>query len=228
MFYLLECIVCSWIYGSIWVIPPLFGWNRFIFEGFGTTCAFDYISKRIWDRLYVLILVTGGFLIPLLLILISYAFILIRLSKRRRLMFQKNNDQSPHTPSRQLNFSYSHSTQILNSQESQRKTAITSLIDDTQIARNVHSTVARATHTALLLCAVFCAAWGPYALMAILSQFGFDYLINVYITAILGLFTKTAACINPLVYALSSSEFRRYLCFQPQLSHHHVSVSIHR
>ncbi len=222
MFLLLECIVCSWMYGSIWVIPPLFGWNRFIFEGFDTTCTFDYISKGIWDRLYILILVTGGFLIPLLIILISYTFILIKLSKRRCLMLQKNNDQSSHRTSRQLNVYYSHSTKLSNSPESQRKMTTTSLVDDTQIAGNIHGTETRATHTALLVCAIFCTAWGPYALMAILSQFGFDYFINVYTTAILGLLTKTAACINPLVYALSSSAFRQYLCLQPEFSQHHL------
>ena len=26
----LECLMCSWVYGSIWIMPPLFGWSRFI------------------------------------------------------------------------------------------------------------------------------------------------------------------------------------------------------
>ncbi len=212
MFLLLECIVCSWMYGSIWVIPPLFGWNRFIFEGFDTTCTFDYISKRIWDRLYILILVIGGFLIPLLIILISYTFILIKLSKRsHHLMYQNGDDQSHELHLKQSNIYYFHSKTSLNDEQSLNGTIYESN-ENNQITENLRRTEVRVTRTALLVCAIFCTAWGPYALMAILSQFGYNSFINVYTTAILGLLTKTAACINPLVYALSSSTFRRRIC----------------
>ncbi len=216
------------MYGSIWVIPPLFGWNRFIFEGYGTTCTFDYISKEIWDRLYILILVIGGFFIPLLIILVSYAFILIKLSKRgHHLMHQNDDDQSHELQLRKLDIYHSHPKISLNDEQSRNGTTRESN-ENNQIIENLRHTEVRVTRTALFVCAIYCVAWGPYASMAILSQFGYNSFINAYTTAILGLFTKTAACINPLVYALSSSEFRRYLCFQPQLSHHHVSVSIHR
>jgi len=227
MFYLIECILCSWIYGSIWVIPPLFGWNRFIFEGFGTSCTFDYISREVWDRLYVFILVTGGFFIPLLVILTCYTFILIKLSEGRRFISQNNNDDSSHTEARQTNVYYFHSPKPLNSQKSHRKMTLAPLIDDNQVIQKIHDTEVRVTHTALLICIIYCTAWGPYALMAILSQFGFDYFINAYTTAILGLFTKTAACINSLIYALSSSAFRQHLRFQTDLPQHHLSLSNH-
>jgi r-opsin len=194
------------------MIPPLFGWNRFIFEGFGTTCTFDYISKGVWDRLYMLILVIDGFLIPLLIILISYTFILIKLSKRARyFMYQNSDNQTHELQSRYLNGYYFHPTNCLNDEQSRNGTPLEPNVNNL-IAQNLHHTEVRVTRTALLVCAIYCTAWGPYALMTILSQFGFNDFINAYTTAMLGLFTKTAACVNPLVYALSSSAFHRQIC----------------
>jgi r-opsin len=200
------------MYGSIWVIPPLFGWNHFIFEGFGTSCTFDYTSKSVWGRLYILMLVIGGFFIPLLIIVICYIFILIELSKRsRHFLYQNSNNQRHGLQSRQLHIDYFHPTNSLNDERSRSEVNIEAN-ENNQIVQNFRRTEIRATRTALLVCAIYCIAWGPYALMAILSNFDFNYFTNAYTTAMLGLFTKTAACINPLLYALSSSGFRRQIC----------------
>jgi hypothetical protein len=100
------------------------------------------------------------------------------------------------------------------------------------ITRNARRTEARATRTALLVCAFFCSAWGPYALMTLISLFGFDYLVNAYTTAILGMFTKVAACINPLIYALSLNGFREQICsyikyiYQSDEEHHHHLIQL--
>jgi r-opsin len=188
------------------------GWNRFIFEGLGTTCTFDYTSQTFWDRLYMLILVTGGFLVPLVIILVSYIFILIKLSKRGHHIVSQNSDHRSHELQlRQLSAYYSHPTKLLNDEQS-RNEIILELNDNNQIPQLLRRTEVRVTRTALLVFAIYCIAWGPYALMTILSQFGFNSLINAYTTAMLGLFTKTAACVNPLIYALSSAAFRRQIC----------------
>jgi r-opsin len=198
------------MYGSIWIIPPLLGWNRFIFEGFGTTCTFDYISKNVWDRLYVMILVTGGFLIPLLIIIVSYTFILIKISRRSRCLMN-NDDQNYELELRKQTIFYSHPTNSFNDGQSRSESTLEPN-QNNQITGNLLRTEARVTRTALLVCVIYCTAWGPYALMAILSQIGFTYCLNVYTTAMLSLFTKTAACINALIYAFSSSTFHRQIC----------------
>jgi r-opsin len=201
-------------------MPPLFGWNRFILEGFGTSCTFDYISKDLWDHLFILILVTGGFLIPLSIILFSYAFILIKLSQRSRSLTSQSNYEK-----------YSNQLSITNENQVRSATTAIDCTDDNNITRNIlRRTEVRATRTALLICAVFCSAWGPYALMALISLFGFNYLVNAYTTAMLGMFTKVAACINPLIYALSLNGFREQICLyfkcicQCEKYHHPVII----
>lgn len=207
----LDCLLGAWIYGSIWILPPLFGWNRFILEGFGTSCTFDYVSKDVWDRTFILVLIIGGFLIPLLVIAMSYALILLKLSQRsRRLILQNTEETSP----TQLTTAY-YFNQLNPYPERQRggtTTAVEFAIDDNSMIRNIRRTEARATRTALYIFLIFCVAWGPYTLAALLSVFGFDRCVNAYSTAILGLSTKLAACINPLIYALSLSGFREQIC----------------
>nr|AKS48309.1 rhabdomeric opsin 5 [Platynereis dumerilii] len=68
-------IVLSWINSLCWAIPPLLGWNRYLLEGFGTTCTFDYLSRTKSDRLFVMLMFCCGFCLPLLLIIGSYAYI---------------------------------------------------------------------------------------------------------------------------------------------------------
>ncbi|CAF2399503.1 unnamed protein product [Rotaria sp. Silwood2] len=210
----IKCLICSWVYGSMWIMPPLFGWNRFIFEGFGTTCTFDYFSRSLTDRLFILTLVTGGFLIPLSVILISYTFILIKLNGRgRHLMFRNSDEQNLQLQSRQVNvYDFQQANFLTDVRRQSEAGIIYEPNEENQIARHARLTEARARRTALSVCAIFCTAWGPYALMAVLSQFGFDHFINPYSTAMLGLLTKTAACVNPLIYALSSFTFRQQIC----------------
>ena len=192
-------------------MPPLFGWNRFILEGFGTSCTFDYISTALWDRIFILILVTGGFFVPLSIILLSYYIMLKKLSQRKRSLVSKCNDDTHLNLKDTTTYSFSQ-LNTTNEIRGRHETLRTSdYNDESEIIRNMRQTEARATRTALLICTVFCLAWGPYALMALISLAGFNRLINAYTTAILGILTKVAACINPLIYATSLSEFREQI-----------------
>ncbi|UJR36479.1 hypothetical protein I4U23_029202 [Adineta vaga] len=211
-----KCIVCSWMYGLIWMIGPLFGWNRFVFEGFGTSCTFDYVSKDRWNRSFMLVLIIGGFLIPLTIIIVSYTIILMKLSKRgHQILYRSNLKQIA-----RLQLNYEPSTYCVTSynslfdEEILTKSTIDASVNNHQSAQKISHIEFRATRTALLICGIYCMAWTPYAVMAILSQLGPSHLINVYTTSIIGLFTKTAACINPLIYVFSSPIFRRCLFHQ--------------
>lgn len=135
-------------------------------------------------------------------------------SRTRDPIFQNSDDQINQSKSREPNIINHQLTKSLIDVLSQSETGtICEPNEDNCVRRHMRISEARARRTALLACAIFCAAWGPYASMAILSEIGIDYFINEYTTAVLGLFTKTAACINPLLFALSTVTFRQQIYF---------------
>ena len=152
----------------------------------------------------------GGFIIPLLIIIISYSLILSKLYRRgSRFANEKIDGDSVSLQSTQYNFFMLRSTHIF--QYEIKRSQIMNAYDpdgDKFFSKSTRRIEMRATRTALLVCCVFCLAWGPYSMAAVLSQMGFDNLVNPYVTAMLGLFTKTAACLNPMIYAWSSRTFR--------------------
>ena len=194
----------------MWMIPPIFGWNHFVLENFGTSCSFDYVSKDQYDRSFTILLLLGGFSFPLLLLILSYALILKIVTQRsRRLTNFRANDEnhSIHFYIYRLPMSRSIS------EETQRcSTAILHSNDDHYLIKTLHRTETIVIRNALLICFVFCLAWGPYASMIVLTQLNLISLPKPLITAFLGSLTKVAACVNPLIYALSSSRFRQYIC----------------
>ncbi|CAF0958412.1 unnamed protein product [Didymodactylos carnosus] len=178
---------------AIWITPPLFGWNRFILEGCLTSCTFDYIASDWKSRSFIWLLITGGFFLPLTVIVLCYILIVVKLSKRRSTGFQglndNNDDSDHHTPN--------------------------------TVAQSFRRTEIRATRNVVFIVIMFCLAWGPYALMALLVQFGLRNWVNAYNTSILGIFTKTAACTNPMIYALSLTSFRdEFISLWNNIRHH--------
>ena len=196
---LLECLICSWVYGSIWIVPPLFGWSRFITEGFGTSCTFDYKSRDRSNRRFVSFLMIGGFVAPLSAIIASYTLIFSRLRRRAREFMRKQNSQS---------FTEHQTKQQSRSISTDRRCSSANRL----LRRTFRRTELRATRRSIIICSVFCFSWGPYALTTLLFQFDLGHWINPYLTEILTLCTKLAACINPFVYLLSSSPCRAKFC----------------
>ena len=229
LFSLIECLVCCWIYGSMWLIPPFFGWNRFVFEGFGTSCTFDYHSTRTRDRLFTLMMLLGGFLLPLVIIILSYAYILKILFRRSRHLTRLNiRQESSSAQCSQLYVYYFPPTRSISAERTRSSTTVAHSVDDHFLVSNTHQTEARATRNALLICAIFCLAWGPYASLTMLIQFGFAHSSNPYVSGLLSLLTKTAACINPLIYALSSSGFRKRARLNRRAFGNYLLATFHR
>jgi r-opsin len=203
------------------MIPPFFGWNRFVPEGFGTTCTFDYTSNDQRDRLYTLLLACGGFLVPLLIIILSYTIILNKLFQRSRHPIHNIVEDDHHSIQ-------SKSVDVYHFQSIRNSLAIVHWKDEHYRAQHSRHTETRATRNILLICTIYCVAWGPYASMALLTQFGFKSFFNVYTSALLSSLTKVAACLNPLIYALSSSGFRKYICWKRQKFDDGFSCVLHR
>ena len=69
----MQVCIGIWIYCIILVSPPLFGVSRYVPEGVGVICSWDYTSRTIANRTYYILLVVFGFLLPGSVIATCYA-----------------------------------------------------------------------------------------------------------------------------------------------------------
>lgn len=71
-----------WIYSLIFSLPPLIGIvNRYVPEGYLTSCSFDYLSKDRSSQIFVVIFFIAAYVVPLLIIIVSYALIVFRVKR---------------------------------------------------------------------------------------------------------------------------------------------------
>lgn len=87
-------ILLIYLFGSIWTLAPLFGWNRYEFnmqimyngcnnklivryvpEGNMTACGTDYLNKEMLSKSYIIVYGCFVYFLPLFTIIYSYWFI---------------------------------------------------------------------------------------------------------------------------------------------------------
>lgn len=69
----------------------------------------------------------------------------------------------------------------------------------------------KTARTAMVAFIVFCAAWSPYAIMALIGQFGDRNVITPFVSTIPGILAKSSTIYNPVIYSISHPRFRRKL-----------------
>lgn len=74
-------IMVVWAWSLLWAVPPIFGWGAYVPEGFQTSCTFDYLSTEHHTRSYIYGLYIGGFVVPLVIIVVCYVLILKAIRK---------------------------------------------------------------------------------------------------------------------------------------------------
>uniref|UniRef100_M3XKL7 Vertebrate ancient long opsin b n=1 Tax=Latimeria chalumnae TaxID=7897 RepID=M3XKL7_LATCH len=70
-----------WVFSFIWTIPPTFGWSSYTTSKIGTTCEPNWYSGDYNDHTYIIIFLTTCFILPLLVIFVSYGKLMKKLRK---------------------------------------------------------------------------------------------------------------------------------------------------
>ncbi|XP_065263284.1 opsin-VA-like [Emys orbicularis] len=74
-------IIFVWIFSFIWTIPPTMGWSSYTTSKIGTTCEPNWYSGAYNDHTYIITFFTTCFILPLLVILVSYGKLMRKLRK---------------------------------------------------------------------------------------------------------------------------------------------------
>nr|QKY89064.1 Rhabdomeric opsin [Chiton tuberculatus] len=170
-------LILVWIWSVVWAIPPIFGWGAYIPEGFQTSCPFDYLTRTDYFRSYIFCLYICGFVVPVLIIIVCYVFIVKAVADHEKEMAS----MAKKLDAKDIRQGQDQKTEI--------KTA----------------KIAFYTITLFLL------SWTPYAVVALIGEFGPAEYVTPYASEIPVMFAKTSAMYNPIVYALSHPKFREVL-----------------
>ncbi|XP_062987673.1 vertebrate ancient opsin-like [Elgaria multicarinata webbii] len=74
-------IAFVWVFSFIWTIPPTMGWSSYTTSKIGTTCEPNWYSGDYNDHTFIITFFTTCFILPLLVILVSYGKLTRKLKK---------------------------------------------------------------------------------------------------------------------------------------------------
>lgn len=208
------------------MFPELQASNGFVLEGFLTSCTFNYLSREIESRIYMLILFFGGFFFPMITICVFNFLMFIKLKPNKHL-YHHTDYERERKLSRQVKFKYV--TKYVPDTESNVEDIILEDLNKIRVrtrekcfnnltcsSTSVKSFLLRremkAAKKSLITIVLFCLAWLPYALITIMAQFGtnIENYINPYTTSLPAIFAKFSSFYNPLIYTLSNNECKSY------------------
>nr|QWV42668.1 ultraviolet sensitive opsin 1 [Mordella sp. CRS 2021] len=103
----LVMIIIVWIYTIPWAVMPLLEvWGKFAPEGFLTACTFDYLTNTFDNHLFVAVIFTCSYAIPMTLIIYCYSQIVSKVfshEKELREQAKKMNVESLRSNTSQQN-----------------------------------------------------------------------------------------------------------------------------
>ncbi|XP_029466631.1 opsin-VA-like [Rhinatrema bivittatum] len=70
-----------WVFSFIWTVPPTMGWSSYTTSKIGTTCEPNWYSGNYEDHTYIITFFTTCFILPLLVIFLSYGKLMRKLRK---------------------------------------------------------------------------------------------------------------------------------------------------
>ncbi|KAL0280947.1 UNVERIFIED_CONTAM: hypothetical protein PYX00_002092 [Menopon gallinae] len=165
-------ILFIWLYSAFFATIPLLdiGLNRYVPEGYLTSCSFDYLSEDYGSRILIVVFFIAAWVVPVSVIITSYTAIYKIILKTQK----KNAFEGRHCKK-------------MNARNSEIKAAF-------------------------VIMAIICLwifAWTPYAVVALLGVTGNKKYITPMASMIPALFCKLASCIDPYVYAIANTRFRK-------------------
>lgn len=202
---------------------PLFTDERFVLEGFLTSCSFDVTTKDQRTRFLITAMFFGGFFIPLCMIITFYGLIWYKLnSDYKNLGFPGMSG---------VNFNNNsirrHNTKVVNHQMRLLKNEVKLLtmeqstplknrvnnIKNSILTRNFLKRELRVIRTVMLFVSMFCFAWVPYAIIAIYGQYGnnIQYFLNPYSSSVPFVLAKLSSVYNPIIYLVLNKDCRLFL-----------------
>ncbi|NWI56217.1 OPSO protein, partial [Calyptomena viridis] len=169
-------IVWVWLFSLLCTIPPALGWSSYTTSKTGTTCEPNWYSGAYADHTYIIVLFTTCFIVPLLVILVSYGKLVLKLKKKHVSCFLEC-------------FIFP-----LKVSDTQGRLGTTRR-PERQVTRMV-----------VVMIFAFLICWMPYAAFSILVTADPSIELDPWLAAIPAFFSKTATVYNPIIYVFMNKQ----------------------
>ncbi|XP_076028617.1 opsin, ultraviolet-sensitive-like [Oratosquilla oratoria] len=193
-------LILSWFLGFVFMMFPLMGWNRFVFEGFLTSCTFDYLSEDWSSRSYVITIVVFAWFFPMIVIVSSYVSILLTIRESHRQLATVAGDHKP---------SSSRGRQVPSLRVATAAAAAASQDTWPHYMDAKMKLERRLTRKTAVIVLVWVLAWTPYAVIVVCSTFLNRDWLTPKTCMIPAICCKISACMNPFLYGFKRSQERR-------------------
>ncbi|KAJ8976786.1 hypothetical protein NQ317_006731 [Molorchus minor] len=154
-------ILGIWIYSLLLTIPPLLGWGKYINEAANISCSVNWEEQSPNAKSYIIFLFAFGLILPLSVIVFSYAHIINTIKRKTMKIGQVSKAEG------------------------------------------------RITYMVFFMIVAFLVAWTPYAITALLVQFGDRSLVSPAAGVIPAVLAKSSICYNPIIYVVLKSQLRQ-------------------
>ena len=210
------------------MVPQFFtASNGFVLEGFGTQCSFDYFNRDFYTRTFMMVMIFGGFALPLVLIIYFYGRIWLMVTSNR--MFTEDSDarrsfSTNVTFKSRANTKHSLAIELkdMKPNDCPNPTARLSIAaSKLRVQLDKSKTISKEVKllkNILTIVLMFCIAWLPYACVTLVAQFSDDIesYITPYSTSFPALFAKLSSVFNPIVFILTSKKFKDFYRKNPK------------
>ncbi|KAJ8373091.1 hypothetical protein AAFF_G00271460 [Aldrovandia affinis] len=88
-------ILFVWTFSLIWTVPPVLGWSSYTPSKIGTTCEPNWYSTDYYDHTYIITFFSTCFILPLAVIITSYAKLMQKLRKVSKAQGRLGNTRKP-------------------------------------------------------------------------------------------------------------------------------------
>ncbi|XP_065342298.1 rhodopsin-like isoform X2 [Cloeon dipterum] len=198
-----KMCVLVWLYCLTMAMPPLFGWSKYVTEGFQTSCSWDYLTRTSSNRAYYIYLLSLGFVLPVGVIAYCYTFILAAIYQHGKEMdaVKKAHVNSGYYRGGKTKASFTSASHHASNSTSSRNGH----------ASSAHNSTFKTAEIILRLVVFFLISWTPYSIISCIGQFGDKSLVTPWSTTLSALLAKASVVYNPIIYGLSHPHFRSSL-----------------
>lgn len=162
-------------------------------EGLLLTCSFDYLTDTWTNQAFTAFFFSGCYLVPMLFITYFYSQIVVAVIVHERTL---------RAQAKKMNVESLRSNEV--SVVATLSTTASSTSPPLPLQeKSGGSAEVKIAKVAVTNVFIWLLAWTPYAVVALMGQFGGAFLVTPLASQLPSVLAKTASCFNPLVYAVS-------------------------